>query len=460
MTQKHKFTFGLILITAICLHADQNLAGPNLSAIADDFQMTPLQKDTRLGGMVQFGFFLIGGSVSLLIGPTADQMDRVTLLSLVVLSGCVPSLLMSLLVPSSKAGFFWFFLARVCTGVAIGGSFPVLFSLCADVFPASQRAFVSACLSAATNIGAAVGGLMAGVVGPRYGWRTPYRIVALPAFVCAILVRVLLEDPREARRAKAAKEAQGAAVHNPFSSAFLGGQDMPGEGHMRMDELDFGKFKKVLQVRTNMLVFMQSLPGCIPLSCIVTFLSDYLAVEQGMKVEASTAITAVFGVSCLCFGMIGGTVGNRLYSTKREMLPVMMSAATACAAFPFMMLVNSPKSAVTSETGRPTMLAFLFALMGGCAAVTGPNIRAILMNINEGEVRGTVFSAFTLCDDLGKGLGPSLIVMLTAIFGRRLAYTMSFSFWWISSFVLLSMRSSLSRDAGGGGSLLPMKRNL
>merc|ERR1719443_515295 len=174
MTQKQKFTFGLILITAICLHADQNLASPNLSAIANDFEMTPLQKDTRLGGMVQFGFFLIGGAVSLFIGPAADTLDRVTLLTFVVLSGCIPSLLMSLFVPSSKAGFFYFFMARVCTGVAIGGSFPVLFSLVAELFPASQRSFVSACLGAATNVGSALGSLMSGIVGPKWGWRTPF----------------------------------------------------------------------------------------------------------------------------------------------------------------------------------------------------------------------------------------------------------------------------------------------
>jgi len=165
MSPELRGTFLLILATALCLHADQNLAAPNLSAIADDFEMTPLQKDTRLGGLVQFGFFLIGGAVSLLVGPMTDQIDRVTLLSAVVLSGSMPSLLMSLWVPSSKAGFFYFFLARICTGVAIGGSFPVLFSLTADLFPASQRTFVSTCISAATNVGAAVGGMMAGIVG-------------------------------------------------------------------------------------------------------------------------------------------------------------------------------------------------------------------------------------------------------------------------------------------------------
>jgi len=449
-------TFALLLVTAICLHADQSLAAPNLSAIAEDFQMTPLQKDTRLGGMVQFGFFLIGGAVSLLVGPATDQVDRVTLLSIVVLSGCVPSLVMSLCVPSTKAGFFYFFLARICTGVAIGGSFPVLFSLTADLFPPSQRAFVSACISAATNIGAAVGGIMAGIVGPRLGWRAPFRIVALPALVCAVLVRLLLVDPRTERREKRAREES--AVQNPAFAAWMGGEEASPAGYVRMEELDFTKFRRILDVRTNMLIFAQALPGCIPLSCIVTFLADYLAVEQGMKVQASTAVTAVFGVSCLCFAVTGGILGQQLYNRRKDRLPLLIGVTSSLAALPFIVLVNSPRSAVTAESGRPTAWALLLALLGGCAAVSGPNIRMILMNVNDSEVRGTVFSAFTLFDDLGKGLGPSIIVAATSVLGRRASYTLAFSLWWLSGAVLLSMRSALPRDvARSGGSLLPLK---
>mmetsp|Transcript_101705 Transcript_101705/g.283170 ORF Transcript_101705/g.283170 Transcript_101705/m.283170 type:complete len:528 (-) Transcript_101705:167-1750(-) len=456
MPRELRGTFILLLVTAICLHADQNLAAPNLSAIAEDFQMTPLQKDTRLGGMVQFGFFLIGGAVSLVVGPATDQIDRVTMLSAVVLSGCVPSLAMSLWVPSTKAGFFYFFLARICTGVAIGGSFPVLFSLTADIFPASQRSFVSACISAATNIGAAVGGMMAGIVGPRFGWRSPFKIVAFPALACAVLVRVLLVDPRTERREKRAKEAS--AVENPAFAAWMGGEEASPAGYVRMEELDFTKFRRILDVRTNMLVFAQALPGCIPLSCIVTFLADYLAVEQGMKVQASTAVTAVFGVSCLCFAVSGGIFGQRLYSRRKDKLPLLIGTTTSLAALPFIILVNSPRSAVTSASGRPTAWAFLLALTGGCAAVAGPNIRAILMNVNDSEVRGTVFSAFTLFDDLGKGLGPSIIVAATSVLGRRLSYTLAFSLWWLSGAILLSMRDSLPRDAArSASSLLPFK---
>eukprot|EP00747_Dinoflagellata_sp_TGD_P214291 gnl/TRDRNA2_/TRDRNA2_87173_c0_seq1.p1 gnl/TRDRNA2_/TRDRNA2_87173_c0~~gnl/TRDRNA2_/TRDRNA2_87173_c0_seq1.p1 ORF type:complete len:627 (-),score=86.30 gnl/TRDRNA2_/TRDRNA2_87173_c0_seq1:62-1888(-) len=461
MSAQLKGTFALILVTAICLHADQNLAAPNLSAIAKDFEMTPLQKDTRLGGMVQFGFFLIGGAVSLVIGPAADQCDRVTLLCGVVLSGAVPSLLMSLLVPASKAGFFYFFLARVCTGIAIGGSFPVLFSLTADLFPASHRPFVSACISAATNIGAAVGGLMSGILGPKLGWRLPFRIVAVPAICCAGLVVLLLKDPRTERLAKEARENRGRQVANPAFNAWMGGKDVdPTPGTIRMEDLDLSKFKRVLSVRSNLFVFAQSLPGCLPLSVITTFLSDYLCVEQGMKVQASTAVTACFGVACLCFAVSGGMIGQKLYSKQKELLCMLMAGASTLAAIPFIILVNSPQKTITSEAGRPTMFAFLLAMCGGCAAITGPNIRAVLMNVNDAEVRGTVFSAFTLTDDLGKGLGPSIVVFMTYIFGRRLAYTFAFCLWWVSATCLLCLKNVLADDAarmGGGDSLLPLQ---
>lgn len=43
----------LLFVTAMFLHADQNLAAPNLSAIATDFQMTPMQKDA-VGAALEF----------------------------------------------------------------------------------------------------------------------------------------------------------------------------------------------------------------------------------------------------------------------------------------------------------------------------------------------------------------------------------------------------------------------
>jgi len=361
---------------------------------------------------------------------------------------------MSLMVPASKGGFFYFLLARVCTGIAIGGSFPVLFSLSADVFPASQRATIVGAINSAGQIGAALGALMAGLVGPRYGWRVPFTCVSVPALVCITLVRIFLQDPRTVRKAKAAREE----ITNHSYSAWAGGADV-GVGHMSIEDLDLTKFQKVLSVRSNMIVFVQALPGCIPISVIVTFLADYLATEQGMAVQASTAVTAVFGISCMVFGLSGGVVGESLFSRKKEQFCLLICSSMVLAAFPFMTLVHSPQAMVTTSSGRPTYFAFFLALCGGCAAIAGPNIRLILMNINPSERRGTVFSAFTLCDDLGKGLGPTVVVTLVSIFGRRSAFTLAFAGWWVSAAVLLALRGSLAGDAQrGGDSLLPGKR--
>lgn len=446
MNPQLRFTFLLILATACFLHADQNCAAPNLSAIATDFELTPMQKDTRLGGFVQFGFFLIGGTVSLFIGPLADQMDRVTLLSVVVCCGAVPSLLMGLSVPSSKVGFFYFFLARVCTGISIGGSFPVLYSLTSDLFPASQRSSVAAAVGACCNIGAALGGVMAGLVGPSYGWRVPYVCIALPAITLAVVSRVFLKDPRTKRK----QEAGGAALNAAFG-AWSQNSAGDGQGHIRMEDLDFAKFRKIGLTKTNLYVLAQSLPGCIPISVITTFLSDYLCVEQGMNVTASTGVTAVFGISCLVANFGGGTIGQALYNQSKEQFCMVIAATTACAAVPFIMMINSSKSMITAASGSPTIFAFLLAIMGGINAFAGPNIRATLMNVNSSNDRGTVFSAFTLCDDLGKGLGPMLVVTLIAIFGRQMAFTLAFACWFISSAILFMMQKTLPKDALRGG---------
>lgn len=50
------------------------------------------------------------------------------------------------------------------------------------------------------------------------------------------------------------------------------------------------------------------------------------------------------------------------------------------------------------------------ALGGGIASFTGPNARAVLLNVNAPETRGTAFAIYNLMDHLGTGLGPGILV--------------------------------------------------
>eukprot|EP00913_Durusdinium_trenchii_P024001 g22540.t1 len=214
------YTLGLLLIVAMCLHADQNLAAPNLSAIAEDFDLTPLEKDSKLGGQVQLGFLANldswakgiqlsqprprngDGATSLALGPLADRLNRVNLLLAVVILGSVPCALIKY-IPSGDSGFLWYFLCRVLTGVSVGGSFPLLYSLCGDLATPEQRGLVSAAMGVATSIGVATGPGVRARVRPKEAYhaeKEAFNEEPQPESVASVVSEVYERNPSHAEK--------------------------------------------------------------------------------------------------------------------------------------------------------------------------------------------------------------------------------------------------------------------
>ncbi len=184
------YTVAILCLTVFFLFADQNLMAPNLSAIAKDFGFSDKERDEKLGGFIAFGFFIIGGPVALLVGYFADTCNRCMLFALVVTFG-------------EGACFATYFvrsypellLCRILTGISIGGSTPIIFSLLGDLFPESSRVYVSTLIGIAMSSGIAGGQLLAGVVGPPCGWRLPFLLVSIPAIICGNLVVLTVKEP-------------------------------------------------------------------------------------------------------------------------------------------------------------------------------------------------------------------------------------------------------------------------
>lgn len=107
------------------------------------------------------------------------------------------------------------------------------------------------------------------------------------------------------------------------------------------------KFMDVFVIRTNLLAFCQSLPGCLPWGCvrpccllmwcrfcmlfhlpdahhttfssphsvISAFLTDFLHEQRGMTVAGATALMFVFGLGCFAGNLAGGILGQvRLFA--------------------------------------------------------------------------------------------------------------------------------------------------
>lgn len=76
---------------------------------------------------------------------------------------------------------------------------PIIFSLLGDIYTAKERAIVSSLVSLSIGLGIAAGQLLAGLVGPTYGWRVPFVIVSVPAIILTIISWWVIEEPERVR---------------------------------------------------------------------------------------------------------------------------------------------------------------------------------------------------------------------------------------------------------------------
>jgi len=77
----------------------------------------------------------------------------------------------------------------------------------------------------------------------------------------------------------------------------------------------------------------------------------------------------------------------------------------------------------------------------------GPNVKAMLMNVNLPEHRGAISSIFNLTDSIGAGFGPFIGGLLSSI--RDLDFSMKISaLFWIPCGILFFVVSLfINRDA-------------
>uniref|UniRef100_A0A7S4KRF5 Major facilitator superfamily (MFS) profile domain-containing protein n=1 Tax=Guillardia theta TaxID=55529 RepID=A0A7S4KRF5_GUITH len=404
-------TVTMICLLTACLFADQNLMAPNLTAISQEFSFTPQQRDEKLGGEVAFAFFLAGAPIALWIGWLADKMPRKWLFCGVVILGEGPALA-TLWVKSYHELLF----LRALTGIAVGGALPLIFSMLGDMFENERRNVVSAIVSLSQGFGISIGQFISGVVGPQHGWRLPFAIVAVPSIVFTCLAALCMTEPQRGS-SEAALRTRGPTQKQTVYT----------------EKISMGKACGLFTIQTNLLVFLQGVTGCLPWAVIVTFLNDYLSQEKHFTIQSSTAILTAYNVGGMCGFLIGGLVGQIVYNRNSTYVGVLMASTTSLGIFPLMYLLNLP------EDPPAVPVLCVIAFFGGViACVTGANIRAVLLNVNAPETRGSAFAVYTLMDDLGKGFGPAAISGLIALSGgRQAAFNGAVLVGWSSCALLL-----------------------
>ncbi len=375
-----------------------------------------------IAGHASLWFWLLGGGVALLVGYLTDKFPRKILLFVTIIVGEVPCFMTGLVRTEGE-----FIFMRALTGIGIGAVLPLTYSILGDLFSSKSRATAVAWVGLSTGMGIAVGQLFAGFAGPNpdLTWRFPFMAVAVPNLFLAFIFLAIAKEPGRGSSEQELKSALDA-------------------GAEYVERIQLSDLKKIFSNKTNVLVFLQGIPGTVPWGFFFTYLVDFYHSNKGYTVQDATLLITMFGGGAILGGFLGGLMGNKLYNKNPAYLPALCAGTTLVGMIPIFFIVNwKPADINIWETAlhllgglhvtdfAELLLPIGIGFVGGAiVTVTGGNVKAVLMDVNVPENRGTIFSIFNLADDLGKGLGPFVIgSLLAVVFGRVLAYNIAVGMW-------------------------------
>ncbi|HEY1582825.1 MAG TPA: MFS transporter [Chthoniobacterales bacterium] len=144
--------------------------------------------------------FLVTYMVSApLLGWLADRFSRWMIV------GCALTLWSLASGATGLAGSFSIlFMTRVFVGIGEGGYGPAAPTILADLFPIEKRGRILAIFCSAIPVGSALGYILGGQIGARYGWRWAFYFVVPPGLLLALLCFLRREPERSAGRRAAA----------------------------------------------------------------------------------------------------------------------------------------------------------------------------------------------------------------------------------------------------------------
>jgi MFS family permease len=177
----------LALLTALNLlnYIDRNV----LFAVQDLIKAEFPRSDLAYGWLtsVFFIFYMIAAPF---MGPLSEKFSRkaVIIVGAIIWSGAT-------LLTAFTKNFDELLLRHTLVGIG-EASFVILSpTFVADMFPEDKRGRVMGVFYLAIPVGSALGFLVGGVLGPKYGWRVPFYVGAAPSLLFAFLLLFIPEPP-------------------------------------------------------------------------------------------------------------------------------------------------------------------------------------------------------------------------------------------------------------------------
>ena len=349
--------------------------------------------DQQMGALTT-AFFVTYMLCAPLTGWLGDRLPRKPLIigSAILWSGAT---LLTAAV-HSYAALYWRHAA-----VGIGEATFSIFApaLLADFYPEEDRNRILSIFYIAIPVGAALGYLLAGALGPRYGWRTPFYVGAIPGLLIACFLWLLVKEPKRG----SADRLQETSHRVSFRGLFGNSGFWCATVGLALLTFSMGGISVWLPT------FYQRFGG-------------YTLLGANQRIGAITVVCGLLGT------ITGGWIAQR-WLTRSHRALYLVSAVSAFLAVPGAMVVFfGPARWIVPST----VVAEFFLFLG-----TGP-LNAAIVNSVGAKIRASAIAVnLFMIHAMGDAPSPTIIGHISDSHGLRLALGLTLVTMLMASALLL-----------------------
>ncbi len=385
-------TFILLMIICLFVFCQQTLDAPNLTQIGKGFGLAGTDIDEVIGGK-SFMWQMVVISVSLIFfGYLSDMINRKMLLGICLLLAGVSYLLASFAGTPGQ-----FIILRSLGGIGIGGFVPVMFSIIGDIFSSKSRAAASGIFVAIVNIGYGNGFILGGAIGSEtaLGWRASFQVQSIILILLSCIF--ILAGKLPARGFADTRDATDSGI-----TEYKG-------------RIKFSDLKTILSIPTNLIFIISCIIATMPMGYVQRFMVDYYSKDVGLGTGPATLILLIVLSGSLVGDLIGGFFGDILH-LKNPSYPAYLSALSmfgGCILFLVFFAFDMHHNAGALLLAIPIAIGFIASSF---VEIPTPVSKAMMLDVNLPENRGTISALIQITAQIGFGLGA-----LIGVFGDDLA---------------------------------------
>jgi MFS family permease len=312
------------------------------------------------------------------------------------------------------------FLEQIFFGLGFGAVWPICYSLLGDVVKPESRGKVFSIIGIVGGVGSVIGLFLGSIF--TNSWTMPFLIISVLGSGLILTFFIIGVDLKKGK-----SENELKTVLN--------------EGAIYTYEVKREHLKKLWKKSTNVNLFLQGIPGCIPWG-VLLIVAPMFFESLGFEITIAILIVVLSQAPSSVGAIFSGWYADRLaqrsqrsrlkFLTISILLPIPFFIAAFLLPYSFVGSAPGVYDAGFEAFWATPLYPLWFVLIGigsFFSSAAGTNYFAVIQAANEPEVRSTIISFQKVNDNTGTAFGPVFAGVFGIIWGDRYAMAIATLFW-------------------------------